>query len=175
MRLLKLLFLALLIAPSNALASGFLGWSFGMDRTQVQAHEEFGPYYPFKNGDLGSQAGAFQGRSVPISFYFNDDRLVRVMLIAYTGNDLDAVRENLGQAVIHLTEEFGGVDLPETGEAAATPEAVAAAFSAQAPSLAVGQRFQVGAFPMPTDRKVWASVTAVQGGVYMVSVNYAEP
>lgn len=175
MRIPRLLLTALLLAPVPALATGFLGWSFGMTREQVQAQTEYGPYYPFRNGDLGSQAGPFRGSRVPISFYFNDDRLTRVMLIAYIGKDLSGLREALQQAVSHLTEELGGVELPEAGLAPAAPEAVLAAFDDQVSGLSPGQRFQAGAFPMPSDRRAWVSVTALQEGMYMVAVNYAEP
>ncbi|MEG3156459.1 hypothetical protein ACKVMH_00845 [Lysobacter zhanggongensis] len=175
MKLLKLLCAALLLVPTCAFATGYLGWSFGMSREQVQAQKEYGPYYPFKNGDLGSQAGPFQGTHVPISFYFNGERLVRVMLIAYMGSDLAAAEAAVRSAVSQLEADFGGVELSGLAIAPATSEAVVAAFSAQAPGLAPGQRFQFGAHPMLENRKAWVSVTAMEQGQYMVAVNYAEP
>lgn len=174
-RLLKVLCAALLLVPGCAFATGYLGWSFGMSREQVQAQQEHGPYYPFKNGDLGSQAGPFQGKQVPISFYFDGDRLVRVMLIAYMGSDIAAAEEAVRSAVTQLNADFGGVELPGSAVAPANPEAVIAAFNAHAPGLAPGQRFQFGAHPMPENRKAWVSVTALEQGQYMVAVNYAEP
>ena len=175
MRILKLLCTALLLLPTCAFATGYLDWSFGMSREQVQAQKGHGPYYPFKNGDLGSQAGPFQGERVPISFYFNGDRLVRVMLIAYSGSDIESVEEAVRLGVLQLSSDFGGVELPGSPLAPATSGAVVAAFNAQLLGLAPGRRFQFGAHPMPANRKAWVSVTALEQGRYMVAVNYAEP
>ena len=174
MRLLKIFIAFLLLAPLSAKAAGFLEWSFGMTREQVQAQTRYSPYYPFKNGDLWSQNGPFQGQRVPISFYFDNDRLVRVMLIAYMGSDIVAARDSARLAVNQLSTDFGGTELP-TFNGPATPESVLLAFDNDVPKLAPAQRFQFGAYPMPADRKAWVSVSLLQAGQYMVAVNYAEP
>ena len=175
MRILQLFLLAILTFPSIASADGFRVWDFGISRDEVKAKSEFGPYYSFRNGDLGSQAGPLDGRNVPISFYFTNDRLTRVMLIAYSGEDIAAARDAMALVTNHLRREFGGVQLPDRAAETVTSDAVLAAFDQQILELSPGDRFQAGAHPMPSTRKVWASVTAVKEGLYMVALNYAEP
>ncbi|MBL8615148.1 MAG: hypothetical protein JNM72_06005 [Deltaproteobacteria bacterium] len=174
MRWLTLIFTLLLVLPSSALGAGYLRWDYGMTREQVQARSEHGPYYQFQNGDLGSQGGPFQGHTVPISFYFRDDKLVRIMLIPYMGDDAQAMDTAVRMAITQLQEEFGGVELPSSGQGRATLDEVMAAYAAQVPLLAPGQRFQFGAHPMPEGHTVWVSVTATGQGQYIVALNYGE-
>jgi len=176
MRVVKILLAALLIMPSSAKSSGYEGWRFGMTPGQVQLQEISGPYYAFSNGDLGTKSFAFRGQPALTSFYFQDGRLARVMIIIYSGQDVDAIKGALESAAAQITADTGGLELPEIAvDQAASLEQVAAAWAARQPSLSEGQRFQVGAFPMPADRKIWASIGLLSGGAYMVSLNYAEP
>jgi len=166
----------MLLMPLSAWGYGYEGWRFGMTPEQVKMQEIPGGYYSFRNGDVGTESFPFRGQPALTSFYFQNDRLNRVMVIIYSGQDLEAVEEALEEAAAQIEADGGGLELPETEvEQAASLEQVAAAWAARQPTLMEGQRFQFGALPMPTDRKIWASVSLLQGGLYMVALNYAEP
>ncbi|WP_159679284.1 hypothetical protein [Luteimonas sp. 9C] len=176
MRVLQILLAALLIMPLSAKSAGYEGWRFGMTPQQVQLQEIPGPYYALSNGDLGTKSFPFRGQPALTSFYFQDSRLARVMIIIYSGQDVDSIKNALEEAAAQITADTGGLELPETpDDQSASLEQVATAWAAHQASLSEGQRFQVGAFPMPADRKIWASITLLSGGAYMVSLNYAEP
>lgn len=176
MRFIAHIILALgLVAHGASFAEGFEAWKFGMTRAEVRAQGDSDSYYSFRNGDIGSRQGPFEGLFVPISFYFSNDRLTRVMLIPYVGTDVGQAREAWRKAFLHLQRVAGGVEVPSLGIGPTTLEVALAAFDAQVGTLPRGARHQIGARPMPSGRRIWASVLHTPDDRLMVSVNYGEP
>lgn len=165
----------LLLANTSVSAQGYRDWRFGMTQAEVSAVGDPSRYYRFKNGDLGAQGEPFEGRPVPISFYFGDGQLTRVMLIPFAGSDTAKARDAWRDAYTHLKRQCTGVELQAvSGKAVELPEALAA-FDAGTANLPPGQRHQMGCLPMPAGLQLWASAQRAADGTLMVSVNYGRP
>jgi len=160
---------------ASASAQGYGPWSFGMTREEVRAVAAHGPYYDFKNLDIGTQQGPFEGGVVPTSFYFLNDKVERVMLMLYRGNDSAAAERAWQAAYSHLQKTFGGVELPASGLPAATREDAAEALRASNLLVTKVGKLQMGVSPAPKDRLVWCSLTRNEEGLLMVALNYAKP
>jgi hypothetical protein len=169
------LLVGLLLAHETSFAEGYEAWQFGMTKAEVRAQGEPGAYYSFSNGDIGSRQGPFEVETVPISFYFSNDRLTRVMLIPYFGNDVGHAREAWGKILQHLQRVSGGVEVPSLARGPTSTERALADFDAQVGKLQRGARYQAGATPMPQGRRIWASVLHTPDDRLMVSLNYGEP
>lgn len=166
---------ALVLAHGFAAAGGYEGWQFGMTQAQVKAVGDPSRYYSFKNGDLGAGQVPFETGEALISFYFTNDRMERVMLIAYLGDDAGLARRAWSDAYAHLARVCGDVESPAAGDGAIKPEAALAAYDRAVPALAPGKRHQMACLRMPADARVWASVTRGEGNLVMVSVDYGKP
>jgi hypothetical protein len=163
------------LAHGKSFAEGYEAWQFGMTKAEVRAQGDPSAYYSFSNGAVGSKEGPFEGSVVPISFYFSSDRLTRVMLLPYVGNDVGQAREAWRKVLQHLQRVSGGAEVPSLGSGPTTIERALAAFDEQVGKLPRGARHQAGASPMPTGRRIWASVLHTPDDRLMVSVNYGEP
>jgi len=172
---LRSILLAGLLGHSSAFAEGYLGWSFGMSKAEVATVGDASRYYSFSNGDLGAQNEPFEGNGVPISFYFGNGKLNRVMLIPYMGNDLTKAREAWRLTYAHIKRKCTGVEVSEAGPGPVQLEAALAIFDVEASKLQQGQRHQIGCLPMSSSWRLWASVTRLANDSLMVSVNYGEP
>jgi hypothetical protein len=176
MRSVARLFWAVLSAlPAIALAAGYGPYEFGMTREQVRAVTEHAPYYSFRNGDLGTKAGSIDGTQAPISFYFENDRLVRIMIVVYSGPDFDAATGGWVRAFEHIHRHFGGVEVPTIGKRESDVVAARRAFEESGLRARKDVKVQMGAFPMPKDRSIWTTANIVPSVGYWVAVNYAEP
>lgn len=165
-----------LLPAFSANALGYKGWLFGMSRDDVKAVKSDSPYYPLGNGDLGSQAGPFEpGHSAVISFYFRSDRLVRVMLIPYMGEDFAKARLAWLTSAVHLTNLYGGIELGTSRGVKAPPAQADEAFEAARPAIDGGAKMQMGAFPMAIDVIAWCSASRMPNGQYIVTVSHAKP
>ncbi len=174
-RLFKSLLLLIALVPSFASATGYGPWSFGMTKADVRAIAEANPYYEFRNGDIGSQNGTFEGERAPISFYFQGERLVRVMVVAYAGTDYEKAKRAWLKAHAHIQQNFGGTEVPSKGKGPSDAKAAAEALDESGLRTGANAKIQMGATPMPKDRTVWSTVNIVPNVGYWVAVNYAEP
>jgi hypothetical protein len=172
---LRFILLAGLLGHSPAFGEGYLGWSFGMSKAEVATVGDSSRYYSFSNGDLGAQNEPFEGSGVPISFYFENGKLNRVMLMPYMGSHLAKAREAWVLAYAHIKRKCTGVEVSEVGSDPVQLEAALAIFDVEAPKLQQGQRHQMGCLPMPSSLRLWASVRRLANDSLMVSVNYGEP
>jgi hypothetical protein len=171
-----LVFSAALLSYGPARAGGYEGWRFGMTHEQVKAVGDPSRYYSFRNGDLGAGKVPFEGGDALLSFYFTGDRMQRMMLIAYMGDDLKQAREAWRKVLAHLGRVCGGVEAPSLGMGkTASPEAVMAAWDNEVPLMGSGELQQLGCLPMPTGERVWATATHGAGTKLMVALNYGEP
>jgi hypothetical protein len=171
-------FIAALLLLANvqiAIADGYGEWKFGMSRDEVKAVSDSGPYYSLPNNDLGSQSGYLETQKVPISFYFGEDQLSRMMLIAYQGEDSKAAVDAWKASLNHLAKNFEGIELGTNRGVAVSVEAAMANLEGSLETLPVNGRVQAGALPMPSNVRVWATFTKATDSIYMVAVNYAAP
>jgi hypothetical protein len=165
----------LLVAFPTVFAEGYDDWKFGMTREEVKAVSGLGPYYPLPNNDLGSQSGPLENQKVPISFYFAEDKLSRMMLIAYQGEDLEQARKAWELSVSHLANNFEGIELGTNRGVPASAASAIAALDGDIGEMPANSRIQVGVLPMPADLRVWATFTKATDSIFMVAVNYASP
>jgi hypothetical protein len=116
-------------------ANGLTPWKFGMSREQVSAFSAQGPYTSFKNGDLETYAGQFNGVDRNVQFYFNQTGLWRISVQFYEGTDAAAARAGWRDAYATLAALYGPVEtaLSGNGEELAnrTAEAVEAGIKLQ--------------------------------------------
>lgn len=166
---------ALVLTQGLAVAAGYQDWQFGMTHAQVKAVGDPARYYAFKNGDLGAGLVGFEEGEALLSFYFTDDRLERVMLIPYRGEDASQARRAWTYAYAHLTRVCGEVESLSAGKGATTLDAALTAYDKGLPALAPGERHQMGCLRMPAGERVWASATRGEGAQVMVAVNYGKP
>ncbi|MBC7918988.1 MAG: hypothetical protein H7Y28_14385 [Rhodoferax sp.] len=171
----RFLMLAVLLASSSVIAQGYMGWSFGMSKTEVAAVGTPSRYYSFSNGDIGAQDEPFEGNGVPISFYFGSDKLNRIMLIPYMGTDIARARGAWRAAYVHLKRKCSGIEVSGAGSGLVELEVALSSFEVEAGKLQRGQRHQMGCVPMPTNLRLWASITRLANDSLMVAVNYGEP
>jgi len=99
-----------MMAMAPAWAGGLAPWTFGMSREQVTALTAQGPYKAFRNGDLETYAGQFNGVQHNMQFYFNDGALWRISVNFYEGNDAQAARAGWKQAYAALAALYGPVE-----------------------------------------------------------------
>lgn len=144
--------------------AGMGPWRFGMSRDEVRQQSLFGPYYSFQNADIGTEGGLFAGERRPLSFYFEKDRLDRMMLIVYLGKDPQLAQQAWAQCQAHLQSRFGGAE----GDLAPALRR-SSLFKGPAPAL------RMRASPMPPQREVLASAQRTDDGRVMVSLVYAQP
>jgi hypothetical protein len=96
------------------------------------------------------------------------------MLITYSGSNLTEARAAWAQAFEHILRQAGGVEVPSASNGVAVKELALVAFDSAASLLKPGERHQMGANPMPENRRIWASVTRLADGRLMVAINYSE-
>jgi len=161
--------------PENPGKAGLGPWRFEMTRDQVKAQKEFGPYYDFKNADIGTQNGFLGMSRYPVSFYFENDKLVRIRVQLHMGPGFDSARKAWEVAFRHLESTFGGVEIQSIQTGALELKAVMGALDQSGLSTAASGRIQMGALPMPKEANVWSSFTVVEPGSFMVAVNFAKP
>lgn len=156
-------------------AVGYGPWRFGMSREQVKAQLEYGPYYDFRNGDLGTKNGPFEDDRVPTSYYFLDDRLVRIITILYLGNEYNEARKAYLRAFVHIKSTFGGAELPTIGKGTIGLAAAEGLIDNSNAKTDPTVHLQIGANPMPKDKTVWCTFSRVATDTFMVALNYAKP
>lgn len=160
-------------ATSAAEKVGYGPWAFGMTRNEVRSFEAHGPYYTFRNDDIGTQGGDFEGSRVPISFGFRGDRLWKILIMLYQGGDHENAVAALGQAFKHIERTFGATEVPALGPG---PRSLNDAINtASALRSAPTGKVQIGAVPMPKDVVVYSSLFKRADGHYIVFLYYEEP
>ena len=110
-RNLPILLVLYFVWSSMAAAAGYGPWTFGMTKQDVRAITQHGPYYEFRNGDLGSKNGSVDGAQAPISFYFKNERLVRVMIVLYAGPNFKETQEAWRSAFQHIERYFKSAEV----------------------------------------------------------------
>ena len=71
----------------GAAASDDLPWKFGMSPDEVRAVTRLGPYNAFRNGDLETYHGVFEGHEENFQFFFKEGTLDGIGIYLYEGTD----------------------------------------------------------------------------------------
>lgn len=174
-----LLMLGAAKAPASPVdAGGLPPWQFGMTSGEVASFAAYGPYKTFSNGDLETYAGLFNGRRQNVQFFFREDRLVRIGVYLYEGEDVDAGARAWGDAYAALKTQFGEIEVPDVDmqpvDGKAAPDALAVA--AKRRVLAAGKT-QMAPVKQAADKFVFASFfdAEMQGRVFYYVVVYYNP
>jgi hypothetical protein len=75
------------LLPQICNPAGLPPWQFGMSKDEVVGFSDFGPYKSFRNGDVETYNGLFDGRKGNVQFFFNDSGLRRIGVYEYEGKD----------------------------------------------------------------------------------------
>ena len=87
-----------------------LPWKFGMTPSEVSGIAECGPYKAFKNGDLETYSGVFNGKTENFQFFFQDGKLRRIGIYLYEGKDIQAAAQEWAELARVLNRDFGAVE-----------------------------------------------------------------
>lgn len=167
--------LALVAAISaTASAAGLAPWQFGMSKAQVAAFKEFGPYKSFSNGDLETQNGRFDGRKENVQFFFKGDRLRRIGIYLFEGQDPKKGVPVFQRAYDYLQRHYGKIAVPQMSIAPGSqrPDSAAIAWGAGANADATG-RTEMYPVKQPKNMRVSAEFMAYparEGKSYAVAV-----
>ena len=76
------------VFAQKAVAAGLPPWELGMSKGEVTSKAEFGPYREFKNGDVETYNGLFEGKKENVQFFFKAEQLRRIGIYLYEGKNL---------------------------------------------------------------------------------------
>lgn len=154
-RLLAIAF-ALFASANASAACDVSAWKFGMSPEEVASVKECGPYKPFRNGDLETYKGMFAGKEENFQFFFKDQKLWRIGVYLYEGQNSAAGAEEWLSLFVTLSDMFGAMDTPRN--IAPENEAQRAAFKATAIELVEGPgKIQMAPLKQATDVFSYAS------------------
>ena len=119
------LWLFVLLLASVAHAGDRFPWKFGMSPAEVSAVAPYGPYKQFRNGDLETYKGVFEGHEENFQFFFDQDRkLHRIGIYLYEGKDQAAAVKRWLDLYKSIRKEFGTIAASDNSPLAdATQEA----------------------------------------------------
>jgi hypothetical protein len=104
----------LLVAmPTPATSADAFPWKFNMSPAEVSAVQEFGPYRAFKNGDLETYKGLYNGHEENFQFFFTDNKLRRIGIYLYEGHDLQVAGRKWLDLYDALSQSYGQVETPD--------------------------------------------------------------
>jgi hypothetical protein len=166
MRICIIFLIAGFLTSSAFAACDGLPWKFGMSHDEVRAISECGPYKSFKNGDLETYDGIFNGNKENFQFFFQDGKLWRIGISLYGGKNADAGAKVWLGLYSTLFKLFGDVETPDN--AVPTTEQAAAAFTAKALEIVQNAgKIQMAPLKQPSDAGVFSSFFGFKVGDVM--------
>lgn len=164
-------------APTPPPAPPPAPWAFGMSPEEVEAVNDYGPYQRFRNGDVETYKGVFNGHEENFQFFFENGKLRRVGIYLYEGVDgLVASRRwqelHATLAAMYGTVRTSGNDAPIDGDRESEAE-----FARRAAALAAkGVKTQMVPTTQPANAYVFSSfMGGLAGGSYLVILYYDRP
>ncbi|KAF1707938.1 hypothetical protein CSC70_13350 [Pseudoxanthomonas kalamensis DSM 18571] len=112
LRILLALIISFNVGPAFAKCD-VLSWQFGMSPEEVAAIADCGPYKSFNNGDLETYNGVFNGKKENFQFFFHDEKLRRIGVYLYEGQDPAAGAKIWLELYASLAKLFGDIETPE--------------------------------------------------------------
>jgi hypothetical protein len=166
----------LMAASSAALTVGPPPWEFGMTTEAVASFGGYGPYKKFKNDDLETYDGLFNGDKENIQFFFSDTGLHRIDVYMYEGTDLKAAKAKWRLAYDALSSMYGHLEMSAL-QLASTGEKAAILVLADAAGVKVeaGVKVQVALKKQPSDLFIFSSFSRQEADgtpYYYVTVYY---
>ena len=165
--------LALVLAPSVALAGGFGSWTFGMTASEIRAVADHGPYNAFTNGDLETYNATLCGQKQNVQFYLKDGELWRIVVVTYEGPSAAEAAKRWAWTYECLKKLYGALETPDLKGTNLQELDVQAQLA-----VAAGAKVQMAPLSQPKDRYVFSSFNTyeVKGATtYRVWVNYDQP
>ena len=146
-----------LLLPNVSFAAGLSPWQFGMTKEQVASFKQSGPYKSFSNGDLETYNGIFRGRKENVQFYFDNNRLVRIGVYLYEGEDREKAAGTFARVYKFLEKDYGSVVVSEIHVAKGSDPVNAEIYgiAAVGNSVATG-RTEMAPVKQPSDKRVFA-------------------
>ncbi|WP_395120222.1 hypothetical protein ACFCQI_04650 [Rhodanobacter sp. FW102-FHT14D06] len=164
---------ALLVAPSVAIAGGFGHWAFGMTAAQIRAVTDHGPYDAFTNGDLETYNATLCDQKQNVQFYLKDGVLWRIVVVTYEGTSSEDAARRWAWTYECLYKLYGTLETPDL-KGTNLQELAAQAQLA----VAAGAKVQMAPQSQPKGNFVFSSFNTYEvKGVttYRVWVNYDRP
>jgi hypothetical protein len=165
--------------PTSGIAADAFPWKFNMSPDEVSAVQEFGPYRTFKNGDLETYKGIYNGHEENFQFFFTDNKLGRIGVYLYEGHDLQAAGRKWLDLYESLSHSYGQVETPDSQVAVLSSEEGRQAFVDTALSvLADTAKTQMAPIKQPAEFFVFSSFSRadVEGERwYYVAVYFDRP
>jgi hypothetical protein len=151
----------LLLFAQFASAAGLPPWQFGMTKEQVTSFKQFGPYKSFSNGDLETYNGIYRGKKHNVQFYFQNNRLVKIMVSFGEGTSRDKAIQTFRQVYGVLEKIYGKVVIPEVsvGKGSQPVNADVLAIGAAANASVTGYT-HINPVNQPRDMHVWGTLAS---------------
>ena len=160
MKIFRVVFLVLAFTASAvASASDPIPWTFDMTHAEVTAVTAYAPYGTFKNGDLETYKGMFDGRERNFQFFFKNDKLEQIGIYTYEGQDAAAAGQAWLALYKSMVKQFGVVGTPNNPLPSFEAADADAAFATRA-MLIVQERGKTQMAPLkqPPGKTVFASL-----------------
>jgi hypothetical protein len=159
-------------------AAGLPPWEFGMSRDAVASFSDYGPYKKFKNGDLETYDGVFNGNRENVQFFFDNSGLRRIGVYIYEGADLSLAKAKWQRAYDALISMYGPVDTPTLAMATAEGKAGADILAdAAGAKVEAGMKVQMAPKKQPPGLFVFSSFSRqeIQGTQHYYITIYYDP
>lgn len=174
---------ALWLAATSSMAAGaaaFDGlppWHFQMTPEQVTSFTQYGPYKSFRNGDLETYAGIFDGHPENVQFFFNAGRLRRIGIYLYEGTDIKQAAVTWQRAYQSISRQYGKVQLPYLRSQSSDPPPPEAIGVAAGAEVMTQGKVQMEPVKQPSDKVVFATFFRkdVMGQAYYFVTIYYDP
>ncbi len=174
-RVVLFLFVLFLLRALPAMAAGLPPWQFGMSASDIEAFRVYGPYRSFSNGDLETFNGQFGDRKVNAQFFLKDNKLRRIGVYVYEGQNLQEAKDAWRWTYDVLKSAYGDIEVPNivVDPSQVPPSADALATAAAAHTEVIGKT-RMAPQAQPSDLFVFCSFTrhdVKSQKVYTVVVN----
>jgi stress response protein YsnF len=132
-----------------------------MTKEQVASFKQFGPYRSFSNGDLETYNGVYRGQKRNAQFYFQNNKLVKIMVSLGESTSRDKTIQSFRQAYAILEKDYGKVVVPEihVGKGSETVNAEVLGIAAAANASLTGYT-HINPVNQPRDMHVWGTVAS---------------
>jgi hypothetical protein len=163
----------------GAVARDDLPWKFGMSPDEVRAVTRLGPYNAFRNGDLETYHGVFEGHEENFQFFFKDGKLDGIGIYLYEGTDAQVAGARWLALRSVMARRYGSMRTPDNVPPVDDSPQGGAPFVARALEIAQRDgRAQMWPLKEPDDVNVFARLGSgiVEGDrMYFVIFKYTPP
>ena len=167
------------VATTQSRADAGFPWNFDMSPDQVAAVKAYAPYRNFKNGDIETLTGPYDGHTENIQFFFTDNRLRRIGVYMYEGHDIREAGQKWLEAHDSLLRRYGSIETPSNHAPSLADETSRQSFADAARAIVADKgKTQMAPIKQPADARVFASFqrNEIDGErLYLVTVYFDRP